>query len=66
MKVSRCEKCKNFERRTWSHYYKPKNYHPIGMTHAFGFCNHYNERCSCVKKCNCKENQYELLGGDEA
>lgn len=53
MKVSDCEKhCGQYQRKTWTRYYKPKNYHAIGMTHAYGFCKENNLRCAEVKKCS--------------
>lgn len=55
MKVKQCERCEKYERRVWSQYYEPRNYHPIGMSHAYGYCKHHQERCSNVKKCNRKE-----------
>ena len=55
MKVSYCEKCKCYERRKWSDYYVPKNYHPIGMSHAYGYCKLYCMRCSEIKPYICKE-----------
>jgi len=51
MKVKQCEKCKHYERHTWSEKYYPNGYHCIGMTHAYGYCTKYEERCANVKKC---------------
>ena len=55
MKVSKCEKCSCFERRTWSSSYKPLNYHRIGVSHAYGYCRLYSMRCSEVKPYVCRE-----------
>lgn len=51
MKVSECEKCEHYERRKWSHRYCPGGYHPIGMTHAYGYCTLHQKRCCKVKGC---------------
>ena len=55
MKVSICEKCPFYQRRTWSSYYEPKNYHAIGISHAYGYCKHAGKRCLEVKKKDCKK-----------
>ena len=49
MKISNCEKCEYFRHRTWSTYYKPKDYHPIGISHAYGYCKLYENRCGNIK-----------------
>lgn len=51
MKVRICEKCQYYQRKVWSHLYEPSNYHTIGMSHAYGFCQKYKKRCLSVKKC---------------
>ena len=51
MKVRECEKCEHYERRVWSHRHYCRNYHDIGMTHAYGYCKKYECRCADVKKC---------------
>lgn len=51
MKVSNCKKCGYYQRRTWSSSYKPANYHVIGVSHAYGFCELNNDRCLNVKEC---------------
>lgn len=38
MRVRDCRKCKKYMRRVWSDYYIPRNYHPIGMSHAYAWC----------------------------
>ena len=58
MKVSYCEKCKCYERRKWSDYYVPKNYHPIGMSHAYGYCRLLCMRCSEIKPYVCPKKRY--------
>lgn len=55
MKVKDCEKCKHHERRTWSDYYQPMNYHAIGMSHAYAYCKKHGCRCLEVKGCKDKE-----------
>lgn len=52
MKVSKCEQCAFYERRRWSHSYKPNGYHAIGMTHAYAYCKKHGKRCADVKKCD--------------
>lgn len=58
MKVQDCEKCKHYKRCTWSQYYIPTNYHPIGMSHAYAYCTKHKRRCVEIKKCYEKENKY--------
>lgn len=55
MLVKDCERCKYCERKVWSHYYVPNNYHPIGMSHAYAYCRKHKQRVSKVKKCEEKE-----------
>ena len=52
MKVSECVKCKFYQRRVWTRYYKPLNYHAIGNNHAYGYCTAYDKRCFNVRKCD--------------
>ena len=51
MKVNDCKKCIFCKRKTWTHYYKPINYHPIGITHAYAYCEKHKKRVSKVNKC---------------
>lgn len=51
MKVSLCEKCEHYKRKTWSKSYKPNAYHAIGVTHAYAYCTLHNARCLSVKNC---------------
>lgn len=51
MKVSNCKSCPFFVYVRWTHAYQPKNYHAIGMSHVYGYCKKYEQRCSWVKKC---------------
>ena len=53
MNVLQCNSCAHFQRRCWSHIHVPNNYHPIGMTHAYGFCKKCGKRCAEVKKREC-------------
>ena len=62
MKVKVCQCCEFFKRRTYSTYYVPKNYHPIGMSHVYGYCSFHNKRVSDVKKC---ENYNSEVKDDE-
>ncbi|MCM1236794.1 MAG: hypothetical protein NC489_42500 [Ruminococcus flavefaciens] len=59
MKVKDCEKCEYCERRTGSDYYKPINYHAIGMSHAYAYCNKHKMRVLEVRGCK------ELKDGGE-
>lgn len=52
MKVKDCKKCPKCVRRVWSDYYVPRNYHPIGMSHAYAYCTLHKKRVLDVKKCN--------------
>ena len=51
MKVEYCRKCEHCEKRRYSTYYVPNNYHAIGMTHVYSFCKKHNKRALAVKKC---------------
>ena len=55
MKVSNCENCIHSQKRRWSSYYEPKNYHPIGMSHVFMVCCLNNKRALEVRKSECKK-----------
>ena len=52
MKVSYCKKCEHYRRKTWVQSYKPAAYHEIGFSHAYGYCEHYKDRCSNVRHCD--------------
>ncbi len=52
MKVKDCETCKHCQRRTWAQYHTPKNYHPIGFTHAYAYCTKHKRRVAEVRKCD--------------
>lgn len=62
MKVGTCKKCKHFSRKVWTQYYVPKDYHPIGMNHAYAFCDKHQKRCLDIRGC---KQIYEAEGGDE-
>jgi len=51
MKVRDCKKCVYCKRKTWTSYYKPLNYHAIGMTHAYHYCERYKKKCLDIKGC---------------
>lgn len=51
MKVSNCKNCAFCKRKTWTSYYKPTNYHAIGMTHAYHYCERYKKKCLIIKGC---------------
>lgn len=59
MRVRDCKHCDNCERRTWSSYYEPLNYHPIGFSHAYAYCKKHNKRVSEVKKCDRRSDNNE-------
>ena len=52
MRVKDCRSCPHCQRRVWSDYYTPKNYHPIGMSHAYAYCTKHRKRVTEVKKCD--------------
>ena len=64
MKVSICRKCRYFRERRWSHRYEPRDYHPIGMTHVYGYCAYMKKRCAEVKRTNCTPNQMTMFERD--
>lgn len=39
------------EVKIWLGYYKPNNYHAIGMNHAYAYCKKHKQRVSEVKCC---------------
>lgn len=51
MRVKDCRKCRFHKRRTFSTYHIPLNYHAIGFSHAYGYCEKHKKRCSEVKRC---------------
>ena len=51
MRVKDCRKCMKCVRRVWSEYYVPRNYHPIGMSHAYAWCKRHRKRCREVRDC---------------
>lgn len=51
MRVRDCQKCQEYVRKAWSDYHIPRNYHPIGMSHAYGWCNKHKKRCLEVRRC---------------
>lgn len=51
MRVKDCQGCIYCKRYVWSHSYKPKDYHAIGMSHAFHWCEKYGMRCLEVPIC---------------
>lgn len=55
MKVRDCKKCTHYDRHRYSTYKKPKNYHPIGIPHVYGFCELLHKKCSEVKKSECDD-----------
>ena len=61
MRVKDCKgsNCSHCVRRVWSHEYEPKNYHKIGMSHAYAHCDLHNKRVSEVKDCH----EYARLNG---
>ena len=51
MKVKDCKGCKHCKRKVWSNYHMPRNYHAIGMSHAYAYCEKHRCRCLQIKKC---------------
>lgn len=56
-----CDQCIYYRRKTYSHGYEPPNFHKIGMTHAYAYCEKHQKRCSEIKSCS--ENPWK--GGAE-
>lgn len=65
MKVGICRKCRYFRERRWSQYYKPRDYHPIGMTHVYAYCARWKKRCTEIKDTDCTPGQTMLFDGDK-
>ena len=57
MKVKDCEHCEYYKRKVWSSYYKPSNYHAIGVSHAYAYCEKHKSRCLNIKKCEVVEDE---------
>ena len=55
MKVKYCQNCKHYKRKVWSSSYKPLNYHAIGVSHAYAFCEKHKTRCVNGKHCEVEE-----------
>lgn len=51
MRVKDCKGCRYCQRKVWSSSYKPANYHAIGVSHAYHYCELNEERCLEVKFC---------------
>ena len=51
MRVRDCEQCSYYCRASWCEKYYPKNYHAIGMTHAYGYCKRFGKPCRRIKNC---------------
>lgn len=56
MRVKDCQGCVYCKRYVWSHSYKPGNYHTIGMSHAYHWCERYGMRCLEVSTCTGRKN----------
>lgn len=56
MRVSECQKCIYHERRSFSTYHEPKNYHSIGFKHIYAYCEKHKKRCRDVRECEVMEN----------
>ena len=57
MKVKKCIGCPKCKRKTWTSYFKPKNYHAIGIKHAYAYCDYHKKRVSYVTKCELKDGE---------
>ena len=62
MRVKDCRKCQKCQRRVWKDYYIPRNYQPIGMSHAYAWCTFHKKRVRDVKEC-LKGEQIEMPVG---
>lgn len=51
MKIKNCEKCTFYQRKTWSKVHRPRNFHAIGMTFAYGYCKKHEMRCADIRNC---------------
>lgn len=65
MKVKDCKSCHHCQRRVWSQYYVPKDFHPIGMSHAYAYCAAYQKRVSAVKGCDRREGKENGSGAEQ-
>lgn len=57
MKVSKCKRCIYSIRKRYSTYHTPRNYHAIGISHAYYFCELLQKRCLDIKKSECKKEE---------
>lgn len=52
MRVKDCKGCRYCQRKVWSSSYKPANYHCVGVSHAYHYCEFNKARCLEVKFCS--------------
>lgn len=60
MKVAKCKKCFYCLKKRYSTYHTPNNYHPIGITHVYYFCELFNKKCLDVKKSECEKKEEKI------
>ena len=56
MRVKDCQGCKHCKRKVWSHYHVCRDYHPIGMSHDYAYCEKHKKRVLKVKQCEERTN----------
>ena len=61
MKVNDCKNCPYFKIGRWVTYHQPNNYHAIGITHRYGYCKKYKQRCLKIKNCEVKDGEQTLI-----
>lgn len=59
MKVKDCQSCSECARLVWKSYHVPKNYHPIGISHAYAFCLYHQKRIREIKKCDRRDGKQD-------
>lgn len=66
MRVKDCQGCQHCKRKVWSSVYKPPNYHVIGVSHAYHYCENQKKRCLDVKFCSGYEEDEQDGGAYQA
>ena len=51
MKVKECRKCIHSKSYRWSSSYKPANYHCVGVSHVYLYCELHKDRCLNIRGC---------------
>lgn len=53
MRISECKNCEFFKEKKYSITHYPANYHAVGFSYKYGFCEKKKNRCINVKKSEC-------------